>query len=209
MNTSHYTCWMSEARASNPDLVGEKGVELNQLAASGTPIPPGFCITVDAYNYLLKVTGLNMPIDRMLAETNFEDQQAVETQALAIRELIKDQPIPREIASEVLESYNILGRLMGLQHLESMLVSVSPSFPNIETARLLSLDWVKTYPNVQGGCSILKHTRCCWASLWSARFLKELQHPEIDHSDVKIAVVVQALEIPTAGPEFITAEMAA
>jgi pyruvate,water dikinase len=207
MRTMNYTCWFTEGRAANPDLVGDRGAELNHLWVSGLPIHPGFCITVDAYNFVLKVTGLNRPIDRILAETNFEDPEEIAAQGLVIRDLIKEQPIPQEIASEVLENYIKLGRFMGFRHLEGMPVSIEPSFTVIGSLHKLSVNPAQVYLNIRGGCSILKHIRCCWTALWSPESLLNLHRFEIDHDLVKIAVVVQTMEYPRRSPDYANAHM--
>ncbi|MFN2182107.1 MAG: PEP/pyruvate-binding domain-containing protein, partial [Candidatus Promineifilaceae bacterium] len=54
-----YTCWFSDTDAADPALVGGKGANLSRLVSGGFPVPPGYCITADAYRYLLNVTGLN------------------------------------------------------------------------------------------------------------------------------------------------------
>jgi pyruvate,water dikinase len=205
METMNFTCWFSESRAANPDLVGEMGAYLNSLWMSGLPVHPGFCITIDAYNYVQKVTGLDMPIDRMVAEIDFEDPQEIAAKSLSIRELIHQQPIPREIASEVLENYVRLSRLMNFRHLEGMPVSVSPSFTIAGSPKVFLTDPAQTYLNLRGGCSVLKHIRCCWASLWRTESLFNLHSLNIDHRRVKIAVIVQAMEFPMLTPEDLKA----
>jgi pyruvate,water dikinase len=191
-----YTCWFSENKAANSDLVGEKGANLSRLAAGGFSTPPGFCLTVDAYCYLLKVTGLDLTIAGLLEETNFEDQEDVAAKALAIQDLIKQQPIPTEIASEVLENYFKLGQQMGFRHLEAMPVVVRPSVTAEGSSQLLFSEQLDSYLNVRGGYSVLKHARRCWASLWKDRTLTELQRLRVDHKRVKVAVVVQAMANP-------------
>jgi pyruvate,water dikinase len=208
MNTTNYTCWFSEIRAANPDLIGEKGAELNRLTTSGFPVRPGFCITVEAYNYLLKVTGLNLPIDLLLAETNFEDPEDIAACSLAISDLVKQQPIPREIAGEVLESYNKLGRQMGFRHLEGMPVSVGPSITIVGSQEVMDPD-TETYRILRGGCTILKHVRSCWAALWTYKSLSKLRLLGIDHNNVKVAVIVQAVELPKIIPEFFNSHIRA
>lgn len=39
----------SEVAANDVALVGGKGANLGEMAGAGFPVPPGFCITVEAY----------------------------------------------------------------------------------------------------------------------------------------------------------------
>jgi pyruvate,water dikinase len=181
------------------------GAYLNSLWMSGLPVHPGFCITIDAYNYVQRVTGVDMPIDRLLAEINFEDAEEISAKSLVIRDLIDQQPIPREIASEVLENYMKLGRLMNFRHLEGMPVSIRPSFTVVGSPQVFLADPAQTYLNLRGGCSVLKHIRCCWASLWRPESLLHLHRLNIDHHLVKIAVIVQTMEFPMSASEDLTA----
>jgi pyruvate, water dikinase len=189
----NYTCLFSEITAANPNLVGDIGVTLYHLAADGLPIAPGFCITANAYGYLMKVTGLNLTISEMLKEANFEDDERIEALTLAVRDLIEQQPIPTEIASEVLENYFALGQQLGFRHLEALPVVVRPSIMVAGSSHVLTSDQLGAYLNIQGGYSTLRHARLCWASFWNTQAVKYLQNHHLDCRRVKIAVVVQAL----------------
>ena len=192
----NYTCWFSEKKAANSALVGEMGANLGRLAADGVPVAPGFCITVDAYGYLLKVTGLNRTITGLVEAINFEDQEDVAAKALAIRDLIEQQPIPTEIAREVLENYFNLGRQMGLRHLEAMPVVVRSSATVEDSTQTPDKRRLATYPNVRGGYSVLEHARHCWASRGNTCALTDRRRQGIDHQGVKVAVVIQAMIDP-------------
>lgn len=45
----------AEVRANHAELVGGKGLSLGLTAAAGLPVPPGFCVTTDAYRRLQPV----------------------------------------------------------------------------------------------------------------------------------------------------------
>jgi pyruvate,water dikinase len=194
----NYTCLFSEIKAANANLVGDIGVNLYQQAAGGLPVAPGFCITTNAYSYLMKVTGLNLTISELLGDTNFENDEKIEAVTLAVRDLIEQQPIPTEIASEVLEKYFTLGQKLGYRHLEALPVTVRPSIMVVGSPQALTSDQLGYYPNVQGGYSILKHARLCWAAFWNAQTVKFLKNYDLDSQRVQIAVVVQALISPKA-----------
>ncbi len=53
-----YVCFFNEPGATELGLVGGKGANLGKMARAGFPIPPGYCISADAYRYLIEVTGL-------------------------------------------------------------------------------------------------------------------------------------------------------
>jgi pyruvate,water dikinase len=199
----NYTCLFSEIKAANPNLVGDIGVNLYQLAAGGLPVAPGFCITANAYSYLMKVTGLNLTIAELLEKANFEDVEKIEALTQAVRDLIDQQPIPTEIASEVLENYFRLGQQLGYRHLEALPVAIRPSITVAGSSQALPSDQLNTYLNIQGGYSTLRHARLCWACFWNTRAVKYLRTHDLDCQRVKIAVVVQALEDPDATQRYL------
>src|SRR4029077_19716905 len=49
------------AACRQPSLVGGKAAGLARLLAEGFPVPPGFCITTEAYDHALRVQGLSPP----------------------------------------------------------------------------------------------------------------------------------------------------
>jgi pyruvate,water dikinase len=50
-----------------------------------------------------------------------------------------------------------------------------------------------TYLNIRGPEALLDHIRRCWASLWTQRAITFRNHMGIDHKEVYISVVVQAM----------------
>ena len=195
-----YTCWFSDETASNLALVGEKGLNIFHLLTGGLPVPPGFCIMTNAQSYLLKVTGLDQIIHDLVRGIDFTDQADVGRTSLAIRDLFEQQPIPNEIAGEILENYFTLGQQLGYRHLESMPVAVRPSATVADSPQIALSNCLDAFFNVQGGYSVLRHLRRCWASAWNDRALIEIHRLGIDHQKVRVAAVVQAIAHPHDQP---------
>ena len=200
-----YTCWFSETDSADPALVGGKGANLSRLVSGGFPVPPGYCITADAYRYLLNVTGLNPIIMAMAEQIDFTNPLDVGDRAARIRELIEQQPIPTEIAAEILENYFTLGREMEYRHLEATAVAVRSSATAEDLPEASFAGQQDTYLNVRGGYSLLEHVRQCWASLWSERALTYRHRQGYDHQKVFAAVVVQAMIDPQVSGILFTA----
>ncbi|MCI0428127.1 MAG: hypothetical protein L0Z46_08940, partial [Nitrospiraceae bacterium] len=47
------------AACTQPSLVGGKAVGLARLLAGGFPVPSGFCVTTEAYDYALRAPGFS------------------------------------------------------------------------------------------------------------------------------------------------------
>lgn len=200
-----YTYWFSDTRATDLSKVGGKGANLSRLAAGGFPVPPGFCVTADAYRYLIDVTGLNSVIEGVVEQIDFDSPVDVSARAAEIRDLIEQQPIPTDIASEILECYFNLGRLMNCRHLEAAPVAVRSSATAEDLPDASFAGQQDTYLNVRGGYSLLEHVRRCWASLWTDRALTYRHRQGFDHHKVYVAVVVQAMVNPRISGILFTA----
>ncbi|MFN2139908.1 MAG: PEP/pyruvate-binding domain-containing protein [Candidatus Promineifilaceae bacterium] len=191
-----YTCWFSDTDAADPALVGGKGANLSRLVTGGFPVPPGYCVTADAYRYLLNVTGLNPIIMAMAEGIDFTNPLEISDRAARIRELIEQQPIPTEIAAEILENYFNLGREMEYRHLEATAVAVRSSATAEDLPSASFAGQQDTFLNVRGSIALLQHVRRCWSSLWSERALIYRHRQGFDHQRVFAAVVVQAMINP-------------
>src|SRR5947209_15922568 len=84
------------ARVSAADLphVGGKAANLGELIAAGFDVPPGFCLTTDAYRLAVRGT----PVEA-----------GMETDAEAARDAIMAAPIPEAVADAVRDAYAQLG----------------------------------------------------------------------------------------------------
>ncbi|MGD8586481.1 MAG: PEP/pyruvate-binding domain-containing protein, partial [Chloroflexota bacterium] len=110
-----------------------------------------------------------------------------------IRHLILDQPVPASLAEEITGSYRQLGARMGLVDPVSTPVAIrsSATAEDLPTAAFAGMQ--DTYLNIRGPEALLDHIRRCWASLWTQRAITFRNHMGIDHKEVYISVVVQAM----------------
>jgi len=67
----------------------------------GLPIPPGFSITVDGYEYFLESSELKEKIYSMLNNLDVEDTKELEQITEKIRGMIEKAEIPKDLAGEI------------------------------------------------------------------------------------------------------------
>jgi pyruvate,water dikinase len=198
-----YVCFFNESGATESALVGGKGTNLGKMARAGFPVPPGFCISTDAYRYLIEVTGLGPIIARLIAGIDFQETAVVEEKASHIRELISQQPIPLHIATEIQAAYDQLGTIIGEAPSQMLPVAVRSSATAEDITDASFAGQQDTYLNVRGQQSVLEHVRRCWASLWTARAISYRHKQGFDQQQVYLAVVVQSMIDPeTSGIAF-------
>ena len=200
-----YICFLNEPQAAELARVGNKGTNLGHLTKAGFPVPPGFCVTTDAYRYLIEVTGLNPVIARIIESIDFNDTTSVDEKASHIRKLIAQQPIPLRIATEIQDGYDQLSTIIGNAPSQMPTVALRSSAVAKELPDASFAGQQDTYLNIRGHTSVLEHVRHCWASLWTARAITYRHRQGIDQQRVNLAVITQAMIDPeTSGIAYTT-----
>ncbi|WP_375154252.1 PEP/pyruvate-binding domain-containing protein, partial [Paenarthrobacter sp. CM16] len=95
-------------RASMLPDVGGKAANLGELARSGLPVPPGFCLTTAAYRQALSGAGLEAVL-AALKETPAAQLEDLNRLAARARSLVLDAGVPAGIAEAVRSAYQQLG----------------------------------------------------------------------------------------------------
>ncbi|MDQ0076411.1 PEP/pyruvate-binding domain-containing protein [Arthrobacter oryzae] len=164
--------------------VGGKAANLGETTGAGLPVPPGFCLTTDAYRRAVRPAGLE-EVHAALAATGTNDLGAQAGLAARARELILGVEIPPEIADAVRESYAALGTDVPVA------VRSSATAEDLPFASFAGQQ--DTYLNVVGADAVLAAVRQCWASLWTDRAVSYRATHGISPSTVALAVVVQRM----------------
>ncbi|MGH3871079.1 MAG: PEP/pyruvate-binding domain-containing protein [Pseudonocardiaceae bacterium] len=156
-------------------VVGGKAANLGELIRAGFPVPPGFCVTTTAYQ-------------QVAGDVSAQDPEQA-------RAAILTTPVPDAVAAAVDRAYRALG--------DDVPVAVRSS------ATAEDLPWASfagqqdTFLNIVGADAVLDAVRRCWASLWTDRAVSYRTTNGIDHTTVRLAVVVQQMiESQVAGVLF-------
>lgn len=181
-----------EITAQDVPLVGGKGANLGEMTRVGLPVPPGFCVSADAYNEF--VAHAQDTILGILAETNMGDAGEVETQTARLREYLITQPMPEHIAAQVQSAYEeLLEQVSGETSHGVLPVAVRSSATAEDLPDASFAGQQDTYLNIRGSEQLLEHVKRCWASLWTARAVTYRHKQGYAHDQVALAVVVQAM----------------
>ncbi|MBU4191320.1 MAG: PEP/pyruvate-binding domain-containing protein, partial [Proteobacteria bacterium] len=88
-----------EDAGSLPNLAGGKAANLGRARReSGVPVPPGFVVTANAFNYFIEFNGLRDDIERCLREMVVGDRDLLVRLTGEMQELILSAEVPEEIA---------------------------------------------------------------------------------------------------------------
>ncbi|MGW0806370.1 PEP/pyruvate-binding domain-containing protein [Nonomuraea sp. NPDC002799] len=158
--------------------VGGKAANLGELTRAGLPVPPGWVLTTEAYRQVaagLAVTGDD------LAER-------------ARRHLLAAE-VPDAVHEAIVKAYAALG--------DDVPVAVRSSATAEDLPFASFAGQQDTFLNVVGAEAVLDAVRRCWASLWTDRAVAYRESNGIDHTAVRLAVVVQVMvDAQVAGVMF-------
>jgi len=180
-------------------LAGGKGANLGELSRiDGIRVPPGFCVTTDAFQRILTVTpSIDDPLDK-LARLEPDDREAIHVLSAEIRGTIEATAIPDDLTSAITR---FLARL-GVR--AAYAVRSSATAEDLPTASFAGQQ--DTYLNVVGPPAILQHVSRCWGSLFTERAVTYRIRNGIDHRKVHMAVVVQQMVFQKAAGILFTAD---
>lgn len=159
----------------------------------GVPVPPGFVITTEAFNYFMTVNGLKNKVLNVINEVIREGKpEEYEEAERRIKELIISTEVPRDLHDEIARAYMELSSMFNTDAV-AVAVRSSASAEDLKTASFAGQQ--DTYLNVRGGVGgeLIKYVKHVWASTYNARALAYRDEKDIPHDEAQMAVIVQKL----------------
>ena len=180
-------------------LVGGKAANLGELSRiEGIRVPPGFCVTTDAFRRIMAaVPRIDDQLNR-LSCLDPDDRQAIQALSAEMRQALERVAIPDDLAAAITRSVTRLGGQAAYA------VRSSATAEDLPTASFAGQQ--DTYLNVVGPAAILEHVRRCWASLFTERAVTYRLRNGFDQRKVHMAVVVQQMVFPQAAGILFTAD---
>ncbi|KKU09853.1 MAG: Phosphoenolpyruvate synthase [Candidatus Woesebacteria bacterium GW2011_GWB1_45_5] len=169
-------------------LVGGKNANLGEMIKAGFPVPPGFAITVRAYDLFLEENSLVENIYKILAATDVNDPAQLDSASKRIQKIVQYGKIPDEVRKEVISSYKKLSGAF-----KKSLVAVRSSATAEDAPGTSFAGQQATFLNVSGEANLLEKVKECWASLFTARSIFYRVQNKIKHEKVKVSVAVQKM----------------
>jgi pyruvate, water dikinase len=166
-----------------PDRVGPKAATLARLHRAKLPVPPGICLTAEAYRRQLRVAGLTDTARTVVAA----DPSAGRRLAVQIRLGIARSTLDPRIATTL----DVLGTQLltaaGAQ------VAVRSSALCEDTARASFAGQFDTFLGVTTPPDLATAVRGCWSSLWSTRALRYMGAYELDPGQSAMPILIQPM----------------
>ena len=196
--------WFSELNKDSGAVAGGKGANLAEIFNLKIPVPPGFVVTAQAYDYFIKKAKLDDKIKNILSKIDYEDTKQLDESTKQIRELIVNSEFPEEMKKEIIEAYETLsvtdydieesGALEILEAIsESVFVAIRSSATTEDLAEASFAGQQDTYLNIKGNEDLIEKVKKCFASLFTSRAAYYRIKKGFKHEQSSLAVVVQKM----------------
>ena len=169
-------------------LVGGKNANLGEMTKAGFPVPPGFAITVHAYDQFLTENNLIEKIYHTLNTTDVNDPAQLNSASRSIQKLITNSKIPDEVGREVILNYKKLSGTF-----KKALVAVRSSATAEDAPGTSFAGQQASFLNISGEANVLEKVKECWASLFTERSIFYRVENKVKHEKVKVSVVIQKM----------------
>lgn len=182
---------LSDAQAASAERVGPKASTLARLSRAGLPVPPGLCLTAEAYHAQMAGAGLAETAGRVAAA------EQARRLALEIRLGLLRAPLEAAVDASLERAWRQLAGSRGAQ------LAVRSSALCEAAAGASFAGQFETFLGIADPADLATAVRACWASLWSARALRYMQAYDVDPARTAMPVLIQPLvEAEAAGGAF-------
>jgi len=184
-----YTFPFDSDQTPEHDRLGGKCTSLAIMTKAGAPVPPGFAVTTDAFDAVMKQTNLLHDIKVLMEGLDHDNVNEVDRVSAAIRELILNQPVPQQVHDETHRAYEALMELCGGE--VAVAVRSSATAEDLPDASFAGQQ--DTYLWIVGRSEVMHKIRECWASLYTSRAMTYRHANNIPEEGLSMAVAVQKM----------------
>jgi len=199
MKGDKFLYWIDELNKEHNNLVGKKCAYLGELTAAGFQVPPGFALSLSAYEEFLTTTGAINDIKKQLSffsadPDNPKDLPKYRDLAKTLSHILESKPVPKKIKDDVSRYYEALCQKVGLKNASVSTRSAgAASHPG----------QYETYLNVAGEKDVIDHIVKVWSSTFNMRSLVARSRAEVPLESDPIGVgVIRMVNAKAAGVMF-------
>jgi pyruvate,water dikinase len=189
--------WFNEIGKEYNDQVGKKCANLGEMTRTGLPVPEGFALSIPMYERFLERTGVGEKVSQYmndLGELKKAEITRLEEISRHIRNMIERQPMPKDMATEIVSYYEQLCNQTGVH-------DVPVSVRSAGTASRPGM--FDTYLNIKGEENVVDRVKKVWSSSFTPRAISFRVDKEIPFDADKLGVaVVKMVNAKTAGIMF-------
>ena len=202
-----YVLWFNQLRRADVALVGGKSSSLGELT-SGTdvPVPYGFATTAHGYRHFMEVNGLNEKVNALLATLKDpEDSEELHRVCSQIRKIMREAPMPEDLAEDIGNSYDELAKMTG-QNEPYVAVRSSATAEDLPDASFAGEQ--DTYLNVRSRKDVIRKVQDCYASLFTDRATYYRIKQKFPQEKVALSAAVQMMAFSKSAGVMFTVNVA-
>jgi pyruvate,water dikinase len=189
--------WFADVGIRDRPTVGGKGGSLGELTQAGIAVPPGFVVTVAAFELFLAALEARDPIRTQVTAVDAEDLDAVAALSQQLRARVEQEPMPQEVEQAIAGAHATLCDGGDVP----VAVRSSATTEDAEDASFAGLQ--DTFLWVLSAAETVRRVRECWGSLYSVESITYRRKHGLPEHGVAMAVVVQRMvDARTAGVMF-------
>lgn len=180
-----YVYWLEELGKDDIYVAGKKCCNLGEMKRAGLTVPPGFALSLDAYERFIRDTGLADKILDLVKKNMSRLQSSVEAFeeiSEEIRSRIEAKEMPDDLKEEILSHYRVLCEKCQIL---DVAVAVRSSGPVSMPGQF------DTHLNVRGEEDLLKKVIKVWASSFNGRAMayRMQRNMPVESSPIGVAVL--------------------
>ncbi|MEK6900015.1 MAG: phosphoenolpyruvate synthase, partial [Nanoarchaeota archaeon] len=192
-----YIVWFKDLRKESIPIAGGKGSNIGEMITMHMPVPDGFAVTAQTYKEFIEKTGISSKIQQLLQGLDVENNDALQSIATAIQNLIVSTTMPGDMAEEIMYNYELLGsdkkKAGDLVEPKEVFVAVRSSATAEDLPQASFAGQQATFLNVRGREKVISAVVACWASLFTARAIYYRVKNGFEHEKVLISALVQKM----------------
>jgi len=162
--SAKWISWFEEFGQEWNDWVGKKCANLGEMTRLGLRVPPGFALSLEAYNDFMSLTGAAEEIKKYLKKAgySFEKIQHFNEASAKLRKIVESKEPPAEMKEKILSFYE---ELCGRCEIEEAAVAARSAGAASHPGQY------ETHLNVKGRSDLIEKIVKVWSSSFNPRSL--------------------------------------
>ncbi len=178
-----YIFWFEELGQEHCEMVGRKCGHLGEMTKIGLRVPPGFALSVEAYQKFMVQTNARREIENYLTQlsSDIENIEQFNQASRVMRQIVESKEMPETMKDAILSFYEGLCRRCDCV----VAVSTRSAGPVSHPGQY------ETYLNVKGKADLLEKIKKVWASSFNPRSLafRKRKGLPLENDPIGVAVV--------------------
>ncbi len=148
--------WLDEIGQEHNDIVGKKCASMGEMRRAGLMVPPGFVLSLEAYERFMKETGAGEELCQYFSRFSADSEHLTDV----ARGIMESKDMPKDMKELIIQYYDELCQMTGMDDVPVSTRSAGPaSHPG----------QYETYCYVKGKSEVVRNIIKVWSSTFNQR----------------------------------------